>query len=76
MREGKNMGIMTTFKKPTLESPPALSHWERELEAPPGHSPGARIVSTLLLGSVALFVYPQRYQKIQQEQKGEANDTG
>jgi hypothetical protein len=22
MREGKNMGIMTTFKKPTLESPP------------------------------------------------------
>jgi hypothetical protein len=21
MREGKNMGIMTTFKKPTLESP-------------------------------------------------------
>jgi hypothetical protein len=23
MREGKNMGIMTTFKKPTLESPPA-----------------------------------------------------
>jgi hypothetical protein len=22
MREGKNMGIMTTFKKPTLESDP------------------------------------------------------
>jgi hypothetical protein len=22
MREGKNMGIMTTFKKPTLESRP------------------------------------------------------
>jgi len=29
--------------------------------ATPSHSPGARLVSTLLLGCVALFVYPHRY---------------
>ena len=30
MREGKNMGIMTTFKKPTLESPLPLEERVKE----------------------------------------------
>jgi len=44
MREGKNMGIMTTFKKPTLETgpgPPALrQRGGRSACAPAGPQPG------------------------------------